>query len=165
MASSNTPSMRIVVHTDGSCSGNPGPGGWGAIVSIRDDNITVERVQLSGAESDTTNIRMEMSAALSALLYVRDRPDFDPATPISIHSDCKLVVDGFMVWLPNWLKNGWRTADKKPVKNQDLWKRIVAATEGLSTSFAWVRGHSGNIENEAADALARFAMDRFRAAA
>lgn len=156
---------KIVIHTDGACSGNPGPGGWGAIICFWSGDTLTERVELSKADPDTTNNKMELSAALSALIFIRERGDFTHSTPITIISDSKYVLDGFETWLPNWVRNGWRTSNKKPVKNQDLWKVFEAAVNGLSLTFQWVKGHAGNVDNEAADALARAAINRLRAAA
>lgn len=165
MASSNTTPMRVVVHTDGACSENPGPGGWGAIVCFWNSDTPTERVQLSDADLTTTNNKMELSAVLAALQYIRGRPDFDRTIPVTVISDSRYVLDGFTQWLPKWVRNGWRTSDKKPVKNQDLWKASEFATAGLSLAFKWVKGHAGDPENEAADALARAAIERLRAAA
>lgn len=163
MASSNTTPMRVVVHTDGACSGNPGPGGWGAIVCFWNGDTLTERVERSDADLTTTNNKMELSAVLAVLQYVRGRPDFDRSTPVTVISDSRYVVDGFTQWLPKWVRNGWRASDKKPVKNQDLWKASEFATAGLSLTFKWVKGHAGDPENEAADALARAAIDRLLA--
>lgn len=165
MASSNTTPMRIVVHTDGACSGNPGPGGWGAIVCFWNGDTLTERVELSDADLTTTNNKMELSAVLAVLQYIRGRPDFDRSIPVTVISDSRYVVDGFTQWLPNWVRNGWRASDKKPVKNQDLWKAFEFAAAGLTLAFEWVKGHSGNPDNEAADALSRAAIERLRAAA
>ncbi|PZU81189.1 MAG: ribonuclease HI [Shinella sp.] len=159
MASSNSTPLRIVVHTDGSCLHNPGPGGWGAIVCFWNGETLTERVELSDADLSTTNNKMELSAVLAVLQYIRGRPDFDRSTHITVISDSRYVVDGFAQWLPNWVRNGWRSSDKKPVKNQELWKASEFATTGLSLAFKWVKGHSGDPENEAADALARAAVD------
>ena len=142
MASSNTTPMRVVVHTDGACSGNPGPGGWGAIVCFWSGDALTERIEFSDADLATTNNRMELSAVLAVLQYIRGRPDVYRSTPITIISDSRYVVDGFTQWLPNWVRNGWRASDKKPVKNQDLWKAFEFATAGLSLAFEWVKGHA-----------------------
>lgn len=165
MASSNSTPLRIVVHTDGSCLRNPGPGGWGAIVRLWNGDTLTERVELTDADLTTTNNKMELSAVLAVLHYIRGRSDFDRSTPITVISDSRYVVDGFTQWLPNWVRNGWRSSDKKPVKNQELWKAFEFAAAGLSLAFEWVKGHSGNAENEAADALARAAIDRLLAPA
>ncbi|MCZ7453503.1 ribonuclease HI [Rhizobium rhizogenes] len=157
--------MRIVVHTDGACSNNPGPGGWGAIVCFWNGDTLLERIELSDADLTTTNNKMELSAAIVALQHIRTLPHFHQSTPVTIISDSQYVVSGATVWLPNWVRNGWRTSDKKPVKNQDLWKAFEFATAGLSVAFEWVKGHAGNVENEAADALASAAIGRLRSAA
>jgi ribonuclease HI len=141
---------RVIIHTDGACSGNPGPGGWGAI--IRDgDKIT----ELKGGEAATTNNRMELLAAISALESLPD------ATPAELHTDSQYLRDGISRWMHNWKKNGWRTSDKKPVKNVDLWKRLEAAALRHHVSWHWVRGHVGHDENERADELAREGMQPF----
>ena len=141
---------RVVIHTDGACSGNPGPGGWGAI--IRDgDKIT----EMKGGEPATTNNRMELLAAISALEALPD------GTPAELHTDSQYLRDGITQWMKNWKKNGWRTSDKKPVKNVDLWKRLEAAAERHHVTWHWVRGHVGHDENERADELAREGMQPF----
>jgi len=141
----------VDAFTDGACSGNPGPGGWGAILRWRGQ----ER-EISGGEAQTTNNRMEMMAAISALETLK-RP-----TVVRIHTDSTYVKDGIQKWLPAWKKRGWKTADKKPVKNVDLWQRLEAATNRHAVSWHWVRGHSGHPENERADALARAAIATLR---
>lgn len=163
MASSNATPLRIVTHTDGSCLHNPGPGGWGAIVCLWNGDTLTETIKLSDADLNTTNNKMELLAAISALQHIRALPQFHPSVPITIVSDSQYVVNGAKVWLPNWIRNGWRASDKKPVKNQDLWKTFEFATAGLSVAFEWVRGHAGNPDNEAADALARAAVERLLA--
>ncbi len=141
---------RVIIHTDGACSGNPGPGGWGAI--IRDGGKTTE---IKGGEAATTNNRMELLAAISALESLPDN------TPAELHTDSQYLRDGITQWLHNWKKNGWRTSDKKPVKNVDLWKRLEAAAERHQVTWHWVRGHVGQDENERADELAREGMQPF----
>jgi len=141
---------RVIIHTDGACSGNPGPGGWGAVV--RDgDSVT----EMKGGEAATTNNRMELIAAISALESLPD------ATPAELHTDSQYLRDGITRWMHNWKKNGWRTSDKKPVKNVDLWRRLEAAAERHHVSWHWVRGHVGHDENERADELAREGMRPF----
>ena len=141
---------KIVIHTDGACSGNPGPGGWGAI--IRDgDNIR----EMTGGEPATTNNRMELLAAISALESLSD------GTPAELHTDSQYVKDGITKWMNNWKKNGWRTASKERVKNVDLWKRLDVAAQRHQISWHWVRGHVGHDENERADELARQGMKPF----
>jgi len=134
----------VDVFTDGACSGNPGPGGWGAILRYRGH----ER-ELSGFESVTTNNRMELMAAIAALEALK-RP-----SRVRLHTDSRYLRDGITTWIHDWKRRNWRTADKKPVKNVDLWQRLAAALEPHQVAFIWVRGHAGHPENERADALAR----------
>ena len=138
---------RVVVYTDGACSGNPGPGGWGAILLYNDT-----RKELSGGETLTTNNRMEMMAAIAALEGLKR------ACEVHLHTDSLYLKDGMTKWLEGWKKKGWKTADKKPVKNIDLWQRLDAARGRHKVSWYWVRGHDGHELNEAADALARAAI-------
>jgi len=144
----------VEIFTDGACSGNPGPGGWGAVLRFRD----VER-ELSGCEPSTTNNRMELMAAIAALEVLK-RP-----CRVRLHTDSRYVMDGITRWLPDWKRRQWRTADKKPVKNVDLWRRLEAAIERHEVQWIWVRGHAGHPENERADALARAAIVAAREAA
>ena len=137
----------IEIFTDGACSGNPGPGGWGAILRYNG----VER-ELSGGETLTTNNRMELQAAIAALEALKR-----PCT-VRVHTDSAYLRDGVTRWLANWKRNGWKTADRKPVKNADLWQRLDAATAGHAISWHWVKGHAGHLENERADELARLAI-------
>jgi len=140
--------MRPVeIFTDGACSGNPGPGGWAAILRSGD-----QEKELSGGEPATTNNRMELTAAIEGLKSLKRR------SPVILHTDSRYVMDGAEKWLANWKKNGWKTADKKPVKNDDLWRALDAAMAGHAVEWRWVRGHSGHVENERADALARAAI-------
>jgi ribonuclease HI len=134
----------VDIFSDGACSGNPGPGGWGAILRYRGH----ER-ELSGFESGTTNNRMELMAAIASLEALK-RP-----SRVRLHTDSRYVRDGITTWIHDWKRRNWRTADKKPVKNVDLWQRLAAALEPHQVEFIWVRGHSGHPENERADALAR----------
>ena len=143
----------VEAFTDGACSGNPGPGGWGALLRYG----TTER-ELSGGERDTTNNRMELMAAIAALEALR-RP-----CPVRIHTDSRYLHDGITRWLGDWKRRGWRTADKKPVKNIDLWQRLEAAAQRHQVKWFWIRGHSGHLENERADALARAAIAKARKA-
>ena len=137
----------VSIYTDGACSGNPGPGGWGVLLVYGN----VEKV-LSGAEADTTNNRMELRAAIEGLEALK-RP-----CRVTVHTDSQYVKNGITRWLAGWKRNGWRTAGKAPVKNIDLWQRLDAATEPHDIEWTWVKGHSGNIGNERADALARAAI-------
>ena len=142
---------KVIVHTDGACSGNPGPGGWGAIL---DYNGT--RKELSGGEADTTNNRMELMGAIAALEALK-RPCL-----VEMHVDSNYVKDGITKWIHGWKKNGWKTADKKPVKNAELWQRLDAALKQHQISWHWVKGHAGHDENERADELAREGMAPFK---
>jgi ribonuclease HI len=139
----------VEIFTDGACSGNPGPGGWGAILRWRG-----EEKELSGGEPETTNNRMEMMAAIRALEALT-RP-----AQVRLHTDSAYLRDGIMRWIHAWKAKGWKTADKKPVKNVDLWQRLEAAAERHDVEWIWVRGHSGHPENERADKLARAAIPR-----
>lgn len=142
---------RVEIYTDGACSGNPGPGGWGAILRWKGH----ER-ELSGAEPDTTNNRMELMAAISSLESLK-RP-----MVVDVHTDSTYVREGIMKWLKSWKARDWRTADKKPVKNRDLWERLDAATQRHEIVWHWVKGHAGHTENERADELARMAIKDLR---
>jgi ribonuclease HI len=141
----------VDIFTDGACSGNPGPGGWGAI--LRFDAIEKE---LSGGEPLTTNNRMEMMAAISALEALK-RP-----CRVRLHTDSIYLRDGITRWINKWRSNGWLTSDRKPVKNADLWMRLENAMAPHRIEWAWVRGHAGHLENERADELARQALLPFK---
>lgn len=138
----------VIAYTDGACRGNPGPGGWG--VSLRYGNHEKE---LCGGESPTTNNRMELMAAISALESLRE------TCAVTLHTDSKYVLQGLTEWLPGWKKRGWKTADKKPVKNQDLWERLDAAAARHQVDWKWVKGHSGDPGNENADRLANKGLE------
>lgn len=140
---------RVELFTDGACSGNPGPGGWGAIL-----RYGAHEKECSGGENPTTNNRMELMAVIEGLNLLREACD------VAIHTDSRYVMDGVTKYMQNWKKNGWKTADKKPVKNIDLWERLDAALARHSASWTWVKGHAGHPENERADALARAAIVR-----
>ena len=142
---------HVVIHTDGACSGNPGPGGWGAILSFGD-----HEKELMGGEAHTTNNRMELMAAIAALEGLKR-----PCT-VDLHTDSQYLREGISKWIHGWKKNGWRTADKKPVKNVELWRRLDAAGAPHEVHWAWVKGHSGHAENDRADALARAEIARLR---
>ena len=135
---------HVIIHTDGACSGNPGPGGWGAILKFGS-----REKELSGGEPDTTNNRMELLAAISALEALR-RPAL-----VDLYTDSQYLRGGITGWIHGWKKNGWRTADRKPVKNIDLWQRLDSALGEHQVRWHWVKGHAGHAENERADALAR----------
>jgi len=134
---------KVEIFTDGACKGNPGPGGWGAVLRMG----SVEK-ELSGGEPMTTNNRMEMMAAVEALTALK-RP-----CQVTLSTDSRYVMDGLTKWIHGWQKNGWRTADKKPVKNADLWQALLAAAKPHRIDWQWVKGHAGHPENERADALA-----------
>ncbi len=138
---------HVEIYTDGACSGNPGPGGWGAILLF---NGT--RKELSGGERETTNNRMELMAAIAALEALKRHCE------VHLHTDSMYMKDGITKWIHGWKKNGWKTADKKPVKNMDLWQRLEVAAAKHKVSWRWVRGHNDHELNEAADALARAAV-------
>ena len=149
MASDDT----VVIYTDGACSGNPGPGGWGSVLMYNG-----HRKELSGGEASTTNNRMEMTAVIEALDALK-RP-----CRIVLHTDSSYVMKGMTEWLDNWKRRGWKTADRKPVKNVDLWQRLDEAVARHDVKWRWVRGHSGVPENERADELARRAIPDIRSA-
>ena len=138
---------RVTIHTDGACSGNPGPGGWGAILEYRG-----HKKELSGAEAETTNNRMELMAAIAALEALTRKSD------VRLVTDSVYVRDGVTKWIHGWKKNGWKTAAKKPVKNEDLWRRLDEVASKHSVQWEWVKGHAGDPGNERADALAREAI-------
>jgi ribonuclease HI len=144
MTQSGDGNPNVEIFTDGACSGNPGPGGWGAILRYRG----TER-EINGGEANTTNNRMEMMAAIQAVEALR-RP-----SRIILYTDSKYLSDGITKWIHGWKRRGWKTAGKKPVKNQDLWQRLDNATAGHDIEWRWVKGHAGHRENERADALAR----------
>jgi ribonuclease HI len=149
-----TTGQRVIIHTDGACSGNPGPGGWGVILQWGD-----HQKELKGGEPNTTNNRMELTAAIMALESLKR-----PCT-VDLHTDSEYLRQGITAWIQNWKRNGWRTADRKPVKNVDLWQRLEAALSRHKVHWHWVRGHSGHDLNERADELARAAIAEIRAAA
>lgn len=139
---------RLFAFTDGGCSGNPGPGGWGVVLQALDGDDVVRERELSGGADQTTNNRMEMMAAIMALETL-ERP-----SAITLVTDSVYLRDGITGWIHAWKRNGWRTAKKKPVKNADLWQRLDQAQARHSVSWEWVKGHAGHPENERADRLA-----------
>lgn len=144
--------MRVEIHTDGACLGNPGPGGWAAILESGG-----HRRELSGAEAATTNNRMELTAAIEALNALRR------ACEVVLYTDSRYVLQGMTEWLPRWQRKGWRTASGKAVENRDLWEQLVAAAAPHRIHWEWVRGHTGVPGNERADELARTAAERVAA--
>ena len=143
---------ELFAYTDGACSGNPGPGGWGALLVAREGDEVVRERELSGGEAMTTNNRMELVAAISALEGLA-RP-----SRITVVTDSAYVKNGVTAWLHGWKRNGWKTSTKKPVKNEDLWRRLDAAQARHEVHWEWIKGHAGHPENERADALARRGM-------
>ncbi|HWA29625.1 MAG TPA: ribonuclease HI [Rhizomicrobium sp.] len=139
------------IFTDGACSGNPGPGGWGAI--LRSGSHEKE---ISGGEAETTNNRMELMAAIRALRSLKKPSD------VTIHTDSRYLMDGATQWMKRWKANGWKTADKKPVKNDDLWLALDEVLTKHRVTWRWVKGHADHVENNRADALARAAIEDFR---
>lgn len=145
-------SGRVTIYTDGACSGNPGPGGWGAILKYRE-----AEKELSGGDAHTTNNRMELIAAIEALNALKR------ASEVDVYTDSVYVRDGITKWLASWKQKGWKTASKKPVKNDDLWRALDEAVARHQIEWHWVKGHDGNELNERADALARAGMEPFKA--
>ena len=139
---------EVVIYTDGACSGNPGPGGWGVVLRW---NGTQK--ELHGGDAQTTNNRMELMAAIQALEAL-NRP-----SRVQLHTDSTYLLNGITKWIAAWQRNGWRTSARKPVKNEDLWRRLVEAMNGHEVSWLWVKGHAGEEGNEQADALARLGIE------
>ncbi len=140
---------HVEIFTDGACRGNPGPGGWGALVRYGDTEKTMH-----GGEVETTNNRMELTAAIEALMALKEPCHVD------LTSDSEYVRKGITEWLPNWKKRGWKTSARKPVKNMDLWQKLDTAATRHQISWHWVKGHSGHRENEIADSLANIGVDQ-----
>ncbi|MBP57184.1 MAG: ribonuclease HI [Rhodobiaceae bacterium] len=140
---------KVDIYTDGACSGNPGPGGWGVLIELDNKNI-----ELSGGDKETTNNRMELMAAIKALEEINK--DYE----ITLYTDSNYVKDGITSWISNWKKNNWKTANKKDVKNKELWMRLDEAIKDKNISWIWVKGHAGIAGNEQADYLARSALEK-----
>ena len=138
---------KVDIFTDGACSGNPGKGGWGAILRANG-----HEKEISGGDLATTNNRMELTAVIQGLNALKN------PSAVIVHTDSRYVMDGLTKWLPRWKQNGWKTSDKKPVKNEDLWRALDEAVSRHKVDWRWVAGHSGHVENERADALARAAI-------
>ncbi|MDR7123423.1 ribonuclease HI [Pseudotabrizicola sp. 4114] len=147
---------QLYAYTDGACSGNPGPGGWGVLMIARDDAAVLKERELYGGEADTTNNRMELMAAISALEAL-SRP-----SDLIIVTDSAYVKNGVTTWIHSWKRRGWKTADNKPVKNIELWQRLETAQARHKVEWRWIKGHAGHVENERADALARAGMAPFK---
>ena len=148
--------VDLIAHTDGACSGNPGPGGWGVLMQAKDGGTVVKERTLSGGEPATTNNRMELMAAIMAL------ETLERASKITIVTDSAYVKNGVTGWIHGWKRNGWRTANKKPVKNVELWQRLDEAAKRHDVEWRWIKGHAGHEENERADELAREGMAPFK---
>ena len=142
---------KVIAYTDGACKGNPGVGGWGAFLSYNG-----VKKELYGAEKETTNNRMEILGTINALKILKRKCD------VVIYTDSKYVKNGILEWMPNWIKNNWKTAAKKPVKNKDLWLELNEMVAFHNVEWKWVKGHSGNVGNEKADELANKAIEEFR---
>lgn len=148
----------LYAYTDGACSGNPGPGGWGVLLRAMEGDRIVRQRELKGGEAETTNNRMELLAAINALESLT-RP-----SAITVITDSAYVKNGVTGWIHNWKRNGWKTSNKKPVKNAELWQRLDAAQHRHKVTWKWVKGHAGHPENERADELAREGMKPFKRA-
>ena len=147
---------EIYAYTDGACSGNPGPGGWGVLMVAKEGSSVIKTRDLSGGTVETTNNQMELTAAIMALEAL-EKP-----SKITIVTDSSYVKDGITKWIFAWKRNGWKTAAKKSVKNEELWKRLENATQIHDVSWEWIKGHAGHLENERADELARNGMEPFK---
>ena len=152
----SAPMTDLFAYTDGACSGNPGPGGWGVLMRAKDGEVIVKERELQGGEADTTNNRMELLAAINALEAL------GRSSRITVVNDSAYVKNGVTGWIHGWKRNGWKTSAKKPVKNADLWQRLDAAQAGHDVVWKWVKGHAGHPENERADELARAGMAPFK---
>lgn len=148
--------VELKAFTDGACSGNPGPGGWGVVLQAINAGEIVKERELFGGAGETTNNQMELMAAISAL------ETLDRASTITVVTDSSYVKDGVSTWIHGWKRNGWKTAAKKPVKNVELWQRLDAAQARHNVTWEWVKGHAGHPENERADALARAGMEPYK---
>lgn len=146
----------LYAYTDGACSGNPGPGGWGVYLLAKDGDTILKERTLEGGEALTTNNRMELMAAIMALETLASASD------ITVVTDSAYVKNGVTGWIHGWKRNGWKTSNKKPVKNDDLWKRLDAAQTRHQVTWKWIKGHAGHAENERADELARAGMAPFK---
>ena len=141
----------VRIYADGACRGNPGPGGWGALIQTGE-----ARIELHGGEAHTTNNRMELTAVIRALESLAER------STVEVYTDSQYVQKGITEWLPNWKRRGWKTADKQPVKNAELWQQLEARANGHKVSWHWVKGHAGHPGNERADALANLGIDNLK---
>ncbi len=154
----------IIIYTDGGCSGNPGPGGWAFVMrhEAHHGASHADREQVmtgSGGEANTTNNRMELRAVISAL---EEAERSAPGAPVVVNTDSQYVKNGITTWIANWKRNGWRTADKRPVKNQELWEELDAVASRVRPGFRWVKGHAGVEDNEKCDAMVQVEIAKFR---
>jgi ribonuclease HI len=147
---------ELIAYTDGACSGNPGPGGWGVLLQAVDNSTVIKERELSGGEAETTNNRMELLAAITALETLA-KP-----SALTIITDSAYVKNGVTGWIHGWKRNGWKTSARKPVKNVDLWQRLDTVQQRHTVTWEWVKGHAGHPENERADELARAGMAPFK---
>lgn len=147
---------EFFAYTDGACSGNPGPGGWGVLLVAREGDKVLKERELSGGEADTTNNRMELMAAISALETLKQ------GTKVTVVTDSVYVKDGITKWIHGWKRKGWKTSANKPVKNEELWRRLDDAVIHHDITWEWIKGHAGHPENERADELARAGMAPFK---
>jgi ribonuclease HI len=153
---------EVIIYTDGGCSGNPGPGGWAFVMRLPvsgESHHEAEEVLGSGGEANTTNNRMELRAVISALEEVERRA---PGAPVFVHTDSQYVKNGITSWIVSWKRNGWRTADKKPVKNKELWEELDAVVIRVKPKFVWVKGHAGVEGNERCDSMVQEEIAKFR---
>ena len=141
----------VIIYTDGACRGNPGPGGWGALIKFEN-----AQKEIFGGQNNVTNNQLELSAAIEGLSTLKE------PCKVKLFTDSKYVMDGITQWIQNWKKNNWKTASKKPVKNEELWKRLALLCEQHEVNWKWVKGHAGDMGNERVDKLARSAMEPFK---
>lgn len=146
----------LYAYTDGACSGNPGPGGWGVLLLAKQGDETLKSRELKGGAAETTNNQMELMAAIMAL------ETLDKPSTLTLVTDSSYVKDGITQWIHGWKRNGWKTSAKKPVKNAELWQRLDTATDRHQIKWEWIKGHAGHAENEQADELARAGMEPFK---
>ncbi len=151
--------MSVIIYTDGGCSGNPGPGGWSFILRLPADDAAIQPILGSGGEDHTTNNRMELRAVISALEEAERRA---PGARVIVHTDSQYVKNGITAWIANWKRNGWRTSDKKAVKNRELWEELDAVASRVKPVFKWVKGHAGVDDNERCDAMVQEEIAKFR---
>jgi ribonuclease HI len=153
---------NVIISTDGGCSGNPGPGGWAFVMRLQAHDGAKDEILGSGGEANTTNNRMELRAVISALEEAERRLAGASGAQVLVHTDSQYVKNGITSWIANWKRNGWRTADKKSVKNQELWEELDAVAARVKPAFKWVKGHAGVDGNERCDALVQVEIGKFR---